>query len=82
MYVYYLKTIILSLPCLVVLSSEEDEEEEEREEEEASALNIQPPDCAKFMNKVDESARVYEQKSTPECNSQTTEMYAQVCMII
>ncbi|XP_077072615.1 sentrin-specific protease 7 isoform X2 [Siphateles boraxobius] len=61
----------------IVLSSEEDEEEEEREEEEASALNTQPPECAKFMSKVDELARVYEQKNTSECNSQTTEMYAQ-----
>ncbi|XP_056116668.1 sentrin-specific protease 7 isoform X2 [Rhinichthys klamathensis goyatoka] len=61
----------------IVLSSEEDEEEEEREEEEASALNTQPPECAKFMNKVDESAIVYEQKNTPECNLQTTEMDAQ-----
>jgi len=82
LYVYYLKTIILSLPRLVVLSSEEDEEEEKREEEEASALNTQPPECAEFMNEADESARVYEQKKTPECDAQTTDMNAQVCMII
>ncbi|KAK7154205.1 hypothetical protein R3I94_007536 [Phoxinus phoxinus] len=68
----------------IVLSSEEDDEEEEREEDEASALNIQPlnDECAKFINKVDESARVYEQKSTPECNSQTTEIYAQSSAVI
>lgn len=77
--VYYLKTTILSLPRLVVVSSEE---EEEREEEESSALNIQPLECAKVMNKVDKSARVYEQENTPECHSDIMEMNAQVCMII
>lgn len=56
---------------LIVLSSEE---EEEREEEEASALNIQPPECAKV---IDKSAEVYEQENTPECHSHTTEMDAQ-----
>ncbi|XP_067300044.1 sentrin-specific protease 7 [Pseudorasbora parva] len=55
----------------IVLSSEE---EEEREEEEASALNIQPPECAKVIDKL---ARFYEQENTPECHSNTTEMYAQ-----
>ncbi|XP_039511794.1 sentrin-specific protease 7 isoform X2 [Pimephales promelas] len=66
----------------IVLSSEEDEEEEKREEEEASALNTQPPECAEFMNEVDESARVYEQKKTPECDAQTTDMDAQCGAVI
>ncbi|XP_051761319.1 sentrin-specific protease 7 isoform X2 [Ctenopharyngodon idella] len=64
----------LNLSETIVLSSEE---EEEREEEESSALNIQPPECAKVMNKVDKSARVYEQENTPECHSDIMEMDAQ-----
>ncbi|XP_048049725.1 sentrin-specific protease 7 isoform X2 [Megalobrama amblycephala] len=69
----------LNLPEPIVLSSEE---EEEREEEESSALNIQPLECAKVMNKVDKSARVYEQENTPECHSDIMEMDAQSCAVM
>ncbi|KAK9969378.1 hypothetical protein ABG768_027556 [Culter alburnus] len=71
---FIIESTKLNLPEPIVLSSEE---EEEREEEESSALNIQPPECAKVMNKADKSARVYEQENTPEYHSDIMEMDAQ-----
>ncbi|XP_067265373.1 sentrin-specific protease 7 isoform X3 [Chanodichthys erythropterus] len=71
---FIIESTKLNLPEPIVLSSEE---EEEREEEESSALNIQPLECAKVMNKVDKSARVYEQENTPEYHSDIMEMDAQ-----